>query len=51
MVLLLDRRFAERRYVDLFPRHWQHWQTGRSTRDLANALDTFWQAHAADTDK
>lgn len=51
VVLLLDRRFAERRYVDLFPRHWQHWQTGRSTRDLANALDTFWQAHAADTDK
>lgn len=42
VVMLLDRRFAERRYVDLFPQHWQNWQISRSTRELATHLDTFW---------
>ncbi len=42
VVLLLDQRFAERRYVDLFPRHWQNWRVAHATRDLANTLDDFW---------
>ncbi len=45
VVLLLDERFAQRRYVDLFPRHWQNWQVSHSTRQLANALDQFWGQH------
>lgn len=45
VVLLLDERFAQRRYVDLFPAHWQNWQVSHSTKELSGILTHFWEQH------
>ncbi|CAM3219303.1 ATP-dependent DNA helicase [Lactiplantibacillus plajomi] len=43
IILLLDQRFASRRYVDLFPEHWQYYQTIRSLPQLSATITNFWQ--------
>jgi len=43
VVLLIDERFARRYYTELFPEHWKHWQSIRSTKELSEALKKFWQ--------
>lgn len=41
VVLLIDERFTDRRYLQLFPPHWQHWQT--TTKDtIQKQLEDFW---------
>ncbi|WDF82473.1 ATP-dependent DNA helicase [Lacticaseibacillus pabuli] len=45
VVLLLDRRFATRRYTELFPPQWSNYDVTRDTRGLATNLTTFWQGH------
>ncbi|MFD1431600.1 ATP-dependent DNA helicase [Lacticaseibacillus yichunensis] len=44
VILLLDARFAENRYAELFPPHWDHATVSRSTDELATQLTLFWQA-------
>ena len=42
-VLLVDNRFAARRYQDLFPDEWRPVRT-RSSQSIASILETFWAA-------
>ncbi|RRK11288.1 ATP-dependent DNA helicase [Lactiplantibacillus garii] len=42
IVLLLDQRFASRRYVDLFPPHWRYYQTVHSLPQLSATIANFW---------
>ncbi|MBX0342838.1 ATP-dependent DNA helicase [Lactiplantibacillus plantarum] len=42
IVLLLDQRFASRRYTDLFPAHWQYYQTIQSVPQLEATIANFW---------
>ena len=42
IVLLLDQRFASRRYTALFPEHWQYYQTIQSVPQLTATIDNFW---------
>ena len=42
-VLLVDNRFAARRYQDLFPDEWRPVRT-RSGQSIASILETFWAA-------
>ncbi|MDY3051885.1 MAG: ATP-dependent DNA helicase [Ndongobacter sp.] len=44
VVLLLDDRFSQPAYRRLFPRHWQHMRTLRTSEELADALQAFWQS-------
>lgn len=44
VVLLLDARFSTRRYTDLYPSQWYHYQVTRDTRALAATLTRFWAA-------
>ena len=44
-VVLLDKRFTSRRYQRLFPKHWQHYQIVRSTNELKNKINHFWNDH------
>ena len=41
-VLLLDRRFDQRRYRRLFPLFWQDVYTVRSCEDIERSLGHFW---------
>jgi DNA excision repair protein ERCC-2 len=41
-VLLLDRRFDQRRYRRLFPPFWQDVYTVRSCEDIERSLGRFW---------
>lgn len=43
IILLLDQRFASRRYTQLFPQHWQHYQRINSLTQLNSAVDNFWK--------
>lgn len=43
IVLLLDQRFASRRYTELFPPHWQYFQTVQSLPQLTATITNFWQ--------
>ena len=45
IVLLLDRRFATKRYTELFPPQWSNYDATCDTRSLALSLTEFWQAH------
>lgn len=42
-VLLMDNRFGSRRYTNLFPRHWQHYQRVYSVDQLGKNISNFWQ--------
>jgi len=41
VIVLVDARFADPFYRDLFPPHWQYGFI-QSTSDLQSALDQFW---------
>ena len=43
VILLLDERFQERRYREVFPREWSR-QTFGTIRDLEKELQTFWES-------
>lgn len=43
IILLLDQRFASRRYTQLFPQHWQNFQRINSVGQLTTAVDNFWK--------
>ncbi len=43
VVMLIDTRFVEQRYRRLFPGWWRPVRV-RSARDIADALDSFWEA-------
>ncbi|EUJ17369.1 DEAD_2 family protein [Listeria aquatica FSL S10-1188] len=42
IVLLIDQRFNEPRYVSEFPRHWQNWKSVSSPKVLERELARFW---------
>ena len=42
IVLLLDERFLQRQYQEVFPREWQNYQVCRRS-DLADHIDEFWE--------
>ncbi|MEG2931521.1 MAG: helicase C-terminal domain-containing protein, partial [Ruthenibacterium sp.] len=42
MVLLIDSRYQQRAYRDLFPPHWAHCRRVASAAETANALALFW---------
>lgn len=42
IILLLDQRFASRRYTALFPPHWQYYQTIESLPQLTATIANFW---------
>lgn len=43
IILLLDQRFANSRYTNLFPAHWQNYQKIRSLPQLKDEIDRFWE--------
>ncbi|WP_099224901.1 ATP-dependent DNA helicase [Listeria costaricensis] len=43
-LLLIDDRYTERRYQELFPRHWQHFSVVRSRTQLKEQLASFWES-------
>ncbi|MGV0168181.1 ATP-dependent DNA helicase [Furfurilactobacillus sp. WILCCON 0119] len=43
IVVLMDQRFAQPRYRQIFPQHWQHWQQVGSVQQLTAQIATFWQ--------
>ena len=42
MVLLIDERFSQRNYKNLFPKHWEHNIRVRSTDEIKTRLKNFW---------
>ena len=42
MILLLDERFLQRNYREIFPREWSRFKTGK-TEVLLKELDDFWK--------
>ena len=42
VILLLDDRFREMRYREVFPREWQQYQLG-SVKNLEQEIRTFWE--------
>ena len=42
MILLLDERFLQRQYQEVFPREWQNYQVCRRS-DLQGYIDDFWR--------
>lgn len=48
IILLLDQRFASRRYTELFPPHWQYYQKIRSIEQLSATINNFWQITEGD---
>ncbi len=43
VVVLIDRRFARRDYLALFPTHWHGCLNAKSTAQVAQSLKEFWQ--------
>lgn len=43
-VLLIDRRFATRRYKEIFPAEWFHSRSIHSNIELNEALERFWES-------
>lgn len=41
-VVLMDQRFATRRYTDLFPRHWNYFKKAYSVEQLGQQIQNFW---------
>ena len=42
VVLLIDERFAERRYVQFYPQFWNNLEYVHGNEQLRNSLDNFW---------
>lgn len=45
MVLLIDSRYAQNSYRQLFPMHWQHCKSVSSNAQLQSLLTDFWQTN------
>ncbi|MBQ2806848.1 MAG: ATP-dependent DNA helicase [Clostridia bacterium] len=43
VVILLDQRYAEQRYIDLFPPHWEDVQFASDAQSLAKIVAGFWK--------
>ncbi|KRK65509.1 DNA helicase [Companilactobacillus tucceti DSM 20183] len=43
IILLLDQRFANSRYTNLFPNHWQNYRLIRSIPQLQDEVSRFWE--------
>ena len=41
-VLLIDQRFTQPAYQNLFPAHWSHWRRVRTSEELSAVLIQFW---------
>lgn len=50
VVILLDRRYAEQRYIDLFPPHWEDVRFASDAQSLAKIVSGFWKS-GANTDR
>ena len=50
VVILLDRRYAEQRYIDLFPPHWEDVRFASDAQSLAKIVSGFWKS-GTNTDK
>ncbi len=44
IVVLLDQRYAEQRYIDLFPPHWEDVRFASDARSLAKIAADFWKS-------
>ena len=44
IVVLLDRRYAEQRYIDLFPLHWEDVRFASEAQSLAKIASDFWKS-------
>jgi len=42
IIVLIDERFAQARYRNLFPAHWQGFQVVRNTSEIEGKLSSFW---------
>ena len=42
VIVLIDERFTQARYRDLFPTHWQGFQIVRNTGEIKGKLSRFW---------
>ena len=51
MVLLIDSRYGERRYRELFPPHWSHARRVGSAEETAALLKAFWTLPAGAPDE
>lgn len=45
VVLLIDQRFTNPSYRNLFPAHWSHWKRIRGNLELEQDLKNFWEEH------
>ncbi|HCQ5324387.1 TPA: hypothetical protein OLB91_003237, partial [Listeria monocytogenes] len=43
VVLLIEERFSADRYRALFPTHWNHAKTVKSTDDISREVAGFWR--------
>lgn len=50
IVILLDQRYAEQRYMDLFPPHWEDVRFASDPQSLAKIVANFWN-NGANSDK
>lgn len=46
IVVLLDQRYAEQRYIDLFPPHWEDVRFASDSQSLAKIAADFWKSGA-----
>ncbi len=44
IVVLLDQRYAEQRYIDLFPPHWEDVRFASDAQSLAKTVAGFWKS-------
>lgn len=50
IILLLDQRFATRRYTELFPPHWNGFKRISTVKNLTTEIDNFWKGQDADNE-
>ncbi|MYV06214.1 helicase C-terminal domain-containing protein [Furfurilactobacillus milii] len=43
IVLLMDQRFSQSRYSNLFPPHWRFWRGVNNVQALSACIDAFWK--------
>lgn len=48
IILLLDDRFLQREYLDLFPREWEHYHVVNQW-NVGRCLSDFWGARGTNT--
>lgn len=43
IAILFDDRYTHRRYLELYPKHWNHYKTVKKNKYLENYLKEFWK--------